>query len=105
MEVTIALLKKSVQTCSSKYLLVDGFPRKLDQGLSFEQDVAPGMAVLFFDCPEDVMQERLLERGKTSGRADDNIETIKKRFRTYIQQTKPIIEMHGSLGKLVTIDA
>lgn len=35
--------------------------------------------VLTFDCPEDVMLQRLLERGKTSGRSDDNIESIRKR--------------------------
>ena len=39
--------------------------------------------VLFFDCPEDVMVERLLERGKTSGRSDDNEDTIRKRFNTF----------------------
>ena len=39
--------------------------------------------VLFFDCPEDVMVERLLERGKTSGRTDDNEATIRKRFDTF----------------------
>ena len=37
--------------------------------------------VLFFDTEEEVMLERLLERGKTSGRADDNTESIMKRFR------------------------
>ena len=35
--------------------------------------------VIFFDCPEATMEERLLGRGKTSGRADDNVDTIKKR--------------------------
>ena len=35
--------------------------------------------VLFFDCPAKVMQERLTERGKTSGRSDDNADTIAKR--------------------------
>ena len=35
--------------------------------------------VLFFDCPADVMEQRLMERGKTSGRSDDNAETIRKR--------------------------
>lgn len=35
--------------------------------------------VLFFDCPADVMEQRLTERGKTSGRSDDNAETIRKR--------------------------
>lgn len=35
--------------------------------------------ILFFDCPEDVMERRLLGRGQ--GRTDDNIETIRKRFK------------------------
>lgn len=39
--------------------------------------------VLSFDCPEKVLVERLLERGKTSGRIDDNEESIKKRLATY----------------------
>ena len=38
--------------------------------------------VVFFECTEEVMEERLLKRGETSGRADDNSETIKKRFKT-----------------------
>ena len=45
--------------CQGEYLLIDGFPRKLDQGMAFEKDVAQCTTVLFFDCPEDVMQERL----------------------------------------------
>jgi len=36
--------------------------------------------VLFFTTDEETMLKRLLERGKTSGRDDDNIESIKKRF-------------------------
>ena len=38
--------------------------------------------VLFFSTTEEEMLKRLLERGKTSGREDDNEESIKKRFRT-----------------------
>ena len=37
------------------------------------------------------MTERLLNRGKTSGRIDDNIETIKKRLETFHEQTVPLI--------------
>jgi UMP-CMP kinase len=46
--------------------------------------------VLFFECSEPVMQARLLERGKTSGRADDNPESIRKRFVTFEQETMPV---------------
>jgi len=38
---------------------------------------------LFFSTTEEVMLNRLLERGKTSGREDDNVESITKRFRMY----------------------
>ena len=41
--------------------------------------VAEVLFLLFLDCPQDVMLDRLLERGKTSGRVDDNPESIKKR--------------------------
>jgi UMP-CMP kinase family protein len=105
MEVTIGLLRKSMETCTGDYLLIDGFPRKLDQGQAFEKDVKPCSAVLFFDCPEEVMQERLLERGKTSGRVDDNLETIKKRFDTFTEQSMPVVEHYAKLDKVCTISA
>ena len=56
--------------------------------------------VLFFDCTEEVCTSRLLERGKTSGRVDDNIESIKKRFHTYQDSSMPIIN-HFDEQKLV----
>ena len=44
--------------------------------------------------------ERLLERGKTSGRIDDNEETIRKRFHTFQQATLPVIEHYQQLDKV-----
>ena len=44
--------------------------------------------------------ERLLERGKTSGRVDDNEETIRKRFHTFQQATLPVIEHYQLLDKV-----
>lgn len=57
--------------------------------------------VLAFDCPEEVMRERLLARGQTSGRADDNEETIVKRFRTFVEQSKPVIERYKVSASLL----
>jgi UMP-CMP kinase len=85
--------------------VVAGFPRKLDQAHAFERTVVPSKFTLFFDCPEDVMQKRLLNRGKTSGRADDNIESIKKRFRTFVETSMPVVDEFESQAKVVKIMA
>lgn len=61
--------------------LIDGFPRKMDQALKFDEAVCESSFVLFFATTEDTMLDRLMERAKTSGRDDDNRESIKKRFR------------------------
>lgn len=77
----------------------------MDQALHFESSVCPSEFTLFFDCPESVMQERLLSRGKTSGRADDNEESIKKRFKTFVETSMPVVEHFESKGKVERISA
>nr|XP_028699819.1 UMP-CMP kinase isoform X1 [Macaca mulatta] len=49
--------------------------------------------------------ERCLERGKSSGRSDDNRESLEKRIQTYLQSTKPIIDLYEEMGKVKKIDA
>ncbi|GAO13784.1 hypothetical protein UVI_02004930 [Ustilaginoidea virens] len=111
MEVTIQLLENAMTDAlrasgSSKgRFLIDGFPRKMDQAHKFEDTVCPAKTVLFFDCPEKVMQERLLERGKTSGRDDDNADSIRKRFRTFVETSMPVVDYYDRQGKVVKIDA
>lgn len=52
--------------------------------------VADVRCVLFLHCPEDVLEKRLLLRGKSSGRTDDNAETARRRFQTYVETTLPV---------------
>ncbi|KAJ3595147.1 hypothetical protein NHX12_004451 [Muraenolepis orangiensis] len=61
--------------------------------------------VLFFDCSNEVCIDRCLERGKSSGRTDDNRESLQKRIQTYLQSTRPIIDQHEKQGKVQTVDA
>ena len=61
--------------------------------------------VLYFECSEQVMEQRLLKRGESSGRSDDNADVIRKRFNTYVKETVPIIEAFGKEGLVVKIDA
>lgn len=62
--------------------------------------------VLFFECSSDKCVERCLKRGQAgSGRTDDNMESLKKRFDTYMNDTMPIINHYRGLGKVRQIDA
>ena len=47
--------------------------------------------LIYLDCSLETLESRLLERGKTSGRSDDNLDAIRKRFRTYSEQTQPFL--------------
>lgn len=103
--ITISLLKKAIEGSKAPGILIDGFPRQLDQAGAFEKDISDFEFVLFFDCPEEEMERRLLERGKTSGRSDDNIESIRKRFKTFVNTSMPVISYYEAKGKVHRIDA
>jgi UMP-CMP kinase len=95
-EVTVALLQAAMARSGASKFLVDGFPRNWDNVSGWQRvvgDSAVVEAVLHYDVPDDIMTARLLERGKSSGRADDNEESIRKRLVTYREQTLP-----GELG-------
>ncbi|KAI9832378.1 MAG: bifunctional uridylate/adenylate kinase [Sarea resinae] len=109
MEVTVQLLEnamtETIKTEGKRKFLIDGFPRKMDQAVHFESAVCPSKFTLFFDCPEEVMEARLLNRGKTSGRSDDNPDSIRKRFRTFIDTSMPVVDYFDKEGKVVKIPA
>ena len=46
-----------------------------------------------------------MKRGETSGRTDDNIESIKKRFSTFVQSTMPVVERFENENRLVRVSA
>ena len=69
-------------------------PQIVDQAIQFEKDVCKCAFLFFFDVNDRVMVERLLERGKKSGRVDDNEETIKKRLDTFHTHTDPILKVN-----------
>ena len=51
------------------------------------------------------MLKRLLVRGETSGRADDNMESIKKRFKTFVDTSMPVVDEFETQGRVVKINA
>ena len=104
MEITLKLLENAMiqahKTGGHDRFLIDGFPRKMDQALAFEDELVESKLVLYFECPDDEMLKRLLKRGETSGRADDNVESIRKRFTTFHETSFPVIQHYDKLGKV-----
>ncbi|KAL8119399.1 UMP-CMP kinase 3-like isoform X2 [Apium graveolens] len=103
-EVTIKLLERAMLESGNDKFLIDGFPRNEENRAAFEAvtGIEPKF-VLFFECSVEEMQRRLLSRNQ--GREDDNIDTIKKRFKVYMESSLPVIEYYEAKGKVRKIDA
>jgi len=99
-EISLSLLRQAMdrETTASPYgdkiFLVDGFPRNFDNLQGWSRTMPPYttlLGALIFNCPEHILEERILNRGKTSGRSDDNLTSARKRFQTYETQTRSVI--------------
>jgi adenylate kinase (isozyme 1 subfamily) len=108
-EIVMTLLKeamiKHMREPSCKGFLLDGYPRALDQAKTFEKEIAPVELVLYLNVSDDLMKERMLKRAQTSGRSDDNLETLAKRLATYHSLTQPVIDYYSKQRRLITIEA
>ena len=93
--------------CPCSGVIFDGFPRTIPQAEALKQMLAERgtrvSAMLELQVPDKMLLERLLNRGKTSGRADDNEETIRARLDVYHAQTQPLAEWYEREGKRNTV--
>ncbi|KAI6180057.1 Adenylate kinase isoenzyme 1 [Aphelenchoides besseyi] len=106
LEIVLDLIKEAMVKAIGKKsngFLIDGYPREVKQGDQFELEIQSSKLVIFFDVSEETLVSRCMKRGLTSGRVDDNVETIKKRLQTFQQATKPVIEHYEKKNKLVRI--
>ena len=92
---------------NSKGVIFDGFPRTIPQAKALKEmlnkrgtDVS---VMLNLQVEEEELINRLLERGKISGRSDDNLETIKSRLEVYHNQTAPLADYYVGEGQHVVI--
>jgi len=103
-ETTVALLQAAMAKRRGPFL-VDGFPRSLANLAAFEVVLAPCVFMLFLEVGEEAMMQRLLKRGESSGRCDDNEATIRKRFRTYLDESMPVVEALEARGLVRRVSA
>ena len=79
---------------SSIYIVVDGFPRNYDNVQGWMEHMPSYTAVLgalVYNCPMEVLEQRIMTRAETSGRSDDNLESARRRFDTFRAQTEPVV--------------
>ncbi len=87
---------------ASKGFIFDGFPRTIAQAEAMDKLLADrGMrlnCVVGLDVPDEILIERLVNRGKESGRSDDNPETIRDRIALYYKVTSPLKDYYCRRG-------
>lgn len=88
-------------------VILDGFPRTINQAGALKEMLAERGArvdaVVGLEVDEDELIDRLIKRGKESGRSDDNLETIKKRLQVYHSQTQPLRDYYMKEGTYLPI--
>jgi adenylate kinase len=102
-ELMIDILAKTYDAQpAGKGVIFDGFPRTIAQAEALKKMLAErghDMGIMIeLVVEEDILMARLLNRAKEQGRADDNEETIKKRFEVYQKQTAPLIKWFEGEG-------
>lgn len=108
-EIVAKIIEKKIsENRESAGFLFDGYPRTVKQAeilddmmKKFNMNLS---GVLSLEVPEEMLIERMLERGKTSGRADDNLESIKHRFVEYEAKTRPVLDFYQGKGNLYPVN-
>ncbi len=109
-EMIIDILTKAIKNLNRncKGIILDGYPRTVKQAESLEVMMnglgMPTTVLIDLQVPNRELINRLLTRGETSGRCDDNLETIKKRIDVYESKTAPVNDYYQSLNKYTAID-
>ena len=105
----IDILTKAIDAeAEGKGIILDGFPRTVAQAEALETMLAERNRQIDFFLNIEVEKReliaRLLKRGETSGRSDDNLETIQKRLEVYEVKTAPVNDFYKQKGKLQPIN-
>ena len=107
-KITCGLIKKVMDNYSKdKIFLIDGYPRNQDNIEGWNEIFGDDyilIASIIMDCDEKELEKRLIERAKSSGRIDDNLEVIKKRFKTHMEESKPIEEKLKKMGPYIEVN-
>lgn len=109
--IMVTLLREAMEritrTTGKTHFLLDGFPRSLGNLNAWQEQFETQMELppmLYFECPLEELQRRILGRAPFTGRSDDNVESMKLRFETFKAETLPIVEHFKHQGKCLEVD-
>ena len=106
-KITCNLIKNAMDSYGKNNIfLIDGYPRNQDNIDGWKEIFGDNyilIASIILGCDEKELEKRLLKRAKHSGRIDDNIETIKKRFKTHMEQSQPIEAKLKQMGSFIGV--
>jgi adenylate kinase len=109
-DMIIDILSKNIEAFGHDIngIILDGFPRTLAQAEALEVMMSENRkeisVLLDLSVGKDELIDRLLKRGETSGRSDDNLETITKRLEVYETITAPVSNFYKKLNKYSAIN-
>ena len=109
-QMIIDILAKNIEAFGNDIngIILDGFPRTVAQAEALESMMAKNNktinVLVDLSVEKDELIDRLIKRGQTSGRSDDNLETITKRLEVYQTQTAPVSDFYRNLNKYAAID-
>lgn len=109
-QVVISMVEDKINTSKdSKGFIFDGFPRTTAQAEALDEMLHNhGMEIsgmIALDVPHHILKERIIERGKTSNRVDDqNEEKINTRIKVYLDETLPVAKYYEEQGKFKKIN-
>lgn len=102
------LMKVLDANMHSNGFIFDGFPRTEKQAIALNKNLKERdtsiHALLTLDVDRDELIKRLVNRGKQSGRSDDELSVIENRINVYHEQTAPVIEFYKKMGKYHPVD-
>lgn len=109
-EVTIKMLEDEVnKNPTTSGFLFDGFPRTIAQAAALDSFLATKnwtiTATIALEAEDEILVQRLLERGKTSNRIDDQDEDkIRNRYQEYNEKTAPLMQFYNNQNKFFEVN-
>jgi UMP-CMP kinase len=107
-EISLSLMQRAIQSAAPRTVLVDGYPRNFDNVQGWESNMPAEKfavrGVISIDCGASELLQRVLQRGRTSGRDDDTAAQFAERMLTHAAASEPVLPHFEQKGLLFRVN-